>query len=361
MAPAPLRDRLEAAAHDLGLDAFGVAPAEASPRAVDLLAHLAAGRHADMEWLARDPHRRADPRLVLPGARSLIVVALSYFTTDPPPGLWNDPLRGRVARYAWGRDYHNVLGKLLRKLALVLAREAPGVNWRAYADTGPVMEHDTALRAGLGFTGKNTLLLHPSRGSYLHLGVILTDAELDPDPPAATDGGAVWRKGNALRSCGSCVKCQDACPTRAFPVPYVLDARRCIAYHTIENRGDIPEELRPGFGNWIFGCDECQSVCPWVRKFSVPGRTRYIEPDPDRMAPALPDLLALDDDAFFRRYAGTPLMRAKRRGLQRNALVALGNSRRPEALPLALALASNPDPLLASHAAWAVRRLEEST
>ena len=358
MAPAPLRDRLEAAAHDLGLDAFGVAPAEASPRAADLLAHLDAGRHADMDWLARDPAKRSDPRLVLPGARSVIVVALSYFTADPPSGLWNDPLRGRVARYAWGRDYHNVLGKLLRKLALVLAREAPGANWRAYADTGPVMEHDTALRAGLGFTGKNTLLLHPSRGSYLHLGVILTDAELEPDPPSASDGGAVWRKGNAMRSCGSCRKCQDACPTNAFPLPYVLDARRCIAYHTIENRGDIPEELRPGFGNWIFGCDECQSVCPWVRKFSSPGTVRYIDPTPDRMAPALPDLLALDDDAFFRRYAGTPLMRAKRRGLQRNALVALGNSRRPEALPLVRALASNPDPLLATHASWAVRRLE---
>ncbi|MFO1490650.1 MAG: QueG-associated DUF1730 domain-containing protein [Kiritimatiellia bacterium] len=218
MAPAPLRDRLDAAARDLGLDAFGVAPAEASPRADDLLAHLAAGRHADMEWLARDPHRRADPRLVLPGARSVIVVALSYFTADPPPGLWDDPLRGRVARYAWGRDYHNVLGSSSAS-SPSCSRAAPGANWRAYADTGPVMEHDTALRAGLGFTGKNTASPPP-------LARILSPPRrhpdrrrLDPDPPAATDGGAVWRKGTALRSCGSCIKCQDACPTRAFPSP----------------------------------------------------------------------------------------------------------------------------------------------
>ena len=360
MDPSTLRSRLEEIANELGFDAFGVAPAESSSRLNDLLTYIAEGRHADMEWLARDPQRRADPRIVLPGTRSVVVLAISYFTGDPPPELWNDPFRGRVARYAWGRDYHNVLGKLLRKFGLAFSREAPDANWRAFTDAGPIMEHDIALRAGLGFTGKHTLVIHPYKGSYLHLGVLLSTAEIEPDPPTMFEGGAVWKRDGAIRSCGSCNKCQLACPTQAFPRPYTIDARRCISYHTIENRGSIPVELRHAFRNWVFGCDECQTICPWARKFSTTGNIRYIEPTPDRMAPFLPDLLSLDDASFLKRFAGTPLMRAKRRGMQRNALVALGNSRRLEAIPLLQPFADGPDPLLAEHATWAIHHLRHT-
>lgn len=357
--------RVKHRALELGLDLAGIAAAGPVTRPEAFARWLAEGHHADMDWIARDPERRTDPRLVLPGARSVVVVGYVYHLSEPPEAVWNDPLRGRVARYAWRRDYHKELEPKLRRLAEFIGTEHPGSTSRVYADTGPVMEHEWAVRAGLGFTGRNTLLIQPVRGSFLHLGVVLTSAELEPDEaadPAGTFVPLPRPDGRSARaSCGSCRRCLDACPTSAFPAEYVLNSRLCIAYHTIENRGPIPAELRPRFQNWVFGCDACQSVCPYVKGALRAERDRWVEVSPDVMAPRLEEILSLADDAaFVRRFAGTPVIRAKRRGLVRNALVALGNSGRPEAAGLARAVqARETDPMLAEHAAWAARRLEE--
>jgi epoxyqueuosine reductase len=355
-------ERVKSLALELGFDLAGIAAAERAPRAEAFRDWLAAGHHADMAWLARDPERRADPRLVLPAARSVVVVGLAYHLAEPDPAVWDDPLRGRIARYAWRRDYHKVMAPMLRRLSSAIEGECPGAQCRAYADTGPVLEHEWAARAGLGFTGRNTLLIHPRLGSYLHLGVVLTTAELEPDPPPLDGGAAVLLPRadgrNARASCGNCRRCLDRCPTHAFPAAYVLNSRRCIAYQTIENRGSIPPDLRPGLGRWIFGCDECQSVCPYVKGFVRTAAHRARPVPVERLAPELPDLLRLDDAGFLARFAGTPVMRARRRGLQRNALVALGNSGRPEAAEVvADFLRGCEDPLLREHAEWARDRL----
>ena len=332
----------------MGFDVAGIARARPTPGAGRYRDWLQRGYHADMAWLAREPDRRSDPSRVVPDAKSVVVVGLSYFVDDPPARLWDDPLRGRIARYAWGRDYHDELLPRLRELAAWIESETgrPVAN-RAYVDTGPVLERAWAEQAGLGFIGKHTLVIHPEWGSYLFLGELLLDLELEPDLPG----------NERLGTCGSCRRCQDACPTHAFPAPYILDSRLCISYLTIEHRGDIPDALRPKMKNWIYGCDECQSVCPWVRQFSKPGRTRFLRYDPDWAAPRLIDLLALDDAGFRERFRTSPIPRTKRRGLLRNACVALGNSGRPEAIPALERAARDPEPLIARHARWALDRL----
>jgi epoxyqueuosine reductase len=314
-----------------------------------------------MQWLARDPERREDLRRVLPGARSVVVVGLSYFVLDPPEELWHDPARGRIARYAWGLDYHEVMLPRLQQLAGFIQQEAGGAGTRAYVDTGPVLERDHAARAGLGFIGKNSLLIHPGLGSYLFLGEILVDAELDYDEPSP-DGGATCRVGPPGRSkvsgtCGNCTRCLDVCPTHALPAPYVLDSNRCISYLTIELKGSIPLELRPLLGNWVFGCDECQSICPWVRRYARPTRQNFLRYDPELVAPSLIDLMSLDEAGFRARFRGTPISRAKRRGLLRNVAVALGNWGSPAALPVLERALQDPEPLIREHAAWAVERI----
>lgn len=352
-----LAERIKDEALRLGFDAVGVAPAAPAAHAPKFQAWLASGHHAGMAWLARDPVRRTDPRQVLPGARSIVSVGLSYQAADPPDDLWNDPLRGRVARYAWGPDYHDELLPRLRELAAFIASDlGRPLGWRAYVDTGPVLEREAAARAGLGFIGKNTLLIHPAFGSYLFLGELLLDLELPADAPA-DEGGSVWRRGDAVGTCGKCRRCQDACPTHAFPVPYILNSRLCISYLTIEHREAIPEELRPLMRNWIYGCDECQTVCPWVKQYAKPGRTRFLRFDPEVAAPRLAELLALDDAGFRERFRSTPVPRTKRRGLLRNACIALGNSGRPEAVPALERAAQDAEPLVREHAAWALRRL----
>lgn len=354
---ASLSVRIRREAERLGFDLVGLAPAQASARGDAYRAWLAAGHHGDMGWLQRDPERRLDPARVLPGARSVVVVGLSYYMEDPPPALWNDPARGRIARYAWGRDYHDVLLPMLEELARFIERErgAP-LTCRAYVDTGPVLERDLAARAGLGFVGKNTLLIHPRLGSYLFLGEILLDVDLDYDPPAGGEPEGPTGRG----TCGSCRRCQESCPTHAFPAPYVLNSRLCISYLTIELKAAIPETLRPLMSNWIYGCDECQSVCPWVRQFSRPGRTRFLRAEAETVAPRLLDLLALDDAGFRERFKGTPILRAKRRGLLRNVAVALGNGGDPAARPALERAAQDAEPLIREHAAWALTRLRPS-
>ncbi len=341
-------DDIKKEALRLGFDLAGIAAAGPSAHAPAVRAWLDAGYHGSMAWLAREPERRLDPARAVPGARSVITVGLSYVVADPPADRWADPRHGRVARYAWGPDYHDVLLPMLMELGRFLERVSgrPMV-WRAYVDTGPVLERELAARAGLGFVGRNTLLVTPTFGSLLFLGEILTSLELEPDPPL--DDQAI--------GCGACRRCLEACPTRAFPAPYTLDSRRCIAYLTIEHRGSIPEDLRPLMKNWIFGCDECQTVCPWVKQFSRPGRTRFLRADPEVAAPRLTDLLVLDAAEFRARFRGTPVLRTKRSGLLRNVCVALGNSGDRSAMPALEKVLTDPEPLIREHAAWALAQL----
>jgi epoxyqueuosine reductase len=365
-----LSQRIKEKAFDLGFDLIGLAPADRAPHAEAFRRWLRQGYAADMKWLARDPNRREDLRQVLPAAQSVVVVGLSYFVLDPPAELWRDPSRGRIARYAWGLDYHDVMLPRLRELGDFVEQEAGRtVNRRIYVDTGPVLERDFAAQAGLGFIGKNTLLINPRIGSYLFLGEILVDVELDYDEPAP-DGGASCLidltglkdlsglgASKRLGTCGNCTRCLDICPTYAFPAPYILDSNRCISYLTIELKGSIAPELRPLMGNWIFGCDECQEICPWVRRYSQRTRESFLSYDPDWVAPKLIDLMKLDEAAFRARFKGTPILRAKRRGLLRNVAIALGNWGSPETLPVLEQALQDPEPLIQEHAAWAIERI----
>jgi epoxyqueuosine reductase len=260
----------------------------------------------------------------------------------------NDPSRGRIAAYAWGLDYHDILTPRLEQLAAWLRAEAgQDMTHRVYVDTGAVLERSHAQQAGLGFTGKNTMLIQPRRGSTLFLGEILTSLEFDP-----------YDRPHRPTMCGSCTRCLQACPTDAFPEPYVLDARRCISYLTIEHKGTIDPALRPLMGNWVFGCDVCQEVCPFQR-FALPSSERRFYPqDIDRAAPRLLDLLALDDDMFHARYYGSPIYRIKRERLVRNACIAAGNWGNPEAAPLLQRLLDDPSTLVQEHAAWALEQIE---
>ncbi len=333
----------------LGFDLVGIAPAEPPPDADRLSDWLDRGYAGEMAWIGRRAEERGDPRRVLPGARSVVVVGVVYdpgdAVSEPGPG------HGRVARYAGGDDYHDVLRGRLRALGDALeAAAGRSVRRRAYVDTGPVLERPLAARAGLGWIGKNTLLVNPRLGSYLFLGVLLTDLDLDPDEPEPDH-------------CGSCRACLDACPTGAFPEPRVLDARRCLSYTTIELRGPIPEPLREPQGDRVFGCDVCQEVCPWNlrRRRVVPpdrsGLRARLAPRPEWIRPELEWLLGLDEGAWRAATRRTALRRARHRGLLRNALVAAGNLGDPALLPAVRRHLASEDPVVAEHAAWAVQRL----
>jgi len=342
-------EEAKALAHALGFDRAGVAPAEPGAHAAFLREWLARGYDGEMAWIGRRAEERIDPQRVLPGARSLLVVALVY---DPAAPRLEGPVpAGRVARYAGGDDYHDVMLERLEALGHALeARAGEPVRQRAYVDTGPVLEREAAARAGLGWIGKHTLLIDPLLGSYVFLGVLLTDLALAPDAPEPDH-------------CGSCRACLDACPTDAFPEPYVLDASRCLSYTTIELPGAIPEPLRAGQGAWVFGCDVCQEVCPWNTRTRrrVPedaaGLRARLAPRVAWRAPSLAWLLSLDERAWRETTAGTALRRAKHRGLLRNALVAAGNSGDRSLVPAVRRHAEGDDALLAEHARWALARL----
>jgi len=340
---------------EAGFDRVGVARLEPSGQGVAFRSWLARGDHAEMSWLGRAPERRLDPRQVLPGARSALCVALDYHPLageeEPAGDLWP-----RVARYARGRDYHEVMGERLAAVEERIARAFPGTASRRYVDTGPVLERELAARAGLGVQGKNTNLLHREAGSWFLLGEILLTLDLDPDPPVAD-------------LCGRCTRCLDLCPTGALPEPYRLDANRCISYWTIEHRGDLPPEARRMVGEWVFGCDVCQEVCPWnVRREvrgAAEGRTPADHPElrvpPERRQLDLAGLLRLSREEYVERFRGSPMKRAKLEGLQRNAAVAMGNrGAAGDAVPLARALATGV-PLVRRHAAWALGRLGTET
>jgi epoxyqueuosine reductase len=346
-----LAERIISRAIELGFDLVGVAPAGVAPHAKEYAGWIASGFAGEMGYMARDLDRRSDLRRVLPNAQSIIVAGLNYCTIDLPGEVKNDPSRGLIARYAWGVDYHDVMTPRLAELARhVCEMTGEGAQTKVYVDTGPVLERDWALAAGLGFIGKNTCLINPRMGSWLFLGVVIADASLTPSPwPSSKQGEGV--------SCGSCTRCLTACPTNAFPAPHVLDARKCISYLTIELKGSIPIELRPLIGNRIFGCDICQEVCPWPTRFAAPTKERSFHAvDLDRAAPKLIDLAQLSEEGFKQRFAGTPILRTKRRGLLRNVAVALGNWGSIEAREALEMLARSPDPIIAEHARWGLMR-----
>ncbi len=346
--------RLVRWALDAGFDQAGVAALAPSAQGDALRRWLDRGEHAGMAWMARRTEVREDPARLLEGARSALCVALQYWPLageDEPAGdLWP-----RVARYARGRDYHDVMGKRLKKLAARIRERFPECGTRPYVDTGPILERELAARAGLGVQGKNTMLLSRDRGSWFLIGEILLTLELE-------DGGGEVTGPPVTDLCGHCTRCLDACPTGALVEPYRLDSNRCISYWTIEHRGDLSPPVREMVGDWVFGCDVCQEVCPWNHR---PRTGRPLAGDhPELKLPGeraeldLLRLLALDRDGYVERFRGSPMKRAKLEGLKRNAAVAMGNrgeARYREALERAV---EHGDPELQRHAAWALERIE---
>ncbi len=331
MDPVALRERLRAEALAMGFDVFGVAPVAADVRADYFRRWIADGMHGEMDWLAKNPDRRTDATRVLPEARSIVVVGLNYFQPHPPAAY-------RIAKYALGADYHDVMLRRLKKLCGVM--RSLGGDQKPYVDTGPVLEKPLAAEAGLGWQGKSTILLQRGFGTWLFLGVILTTLELEPS-----------RK--EPHRCGSCTRCLDACPTAAIVAPYQLDARRCLAYFTIEHDGPIPEEYRRPLGDRVFGCDECLDVCPWNRWARATQEARFAP----RELPPLRETLAWTDEQFVERFRGTPVKRLGLRRWLRNALTVLGNTGTAADLPAVRSLLGHPDAMVAEHAAWAEREL----
>jgi epoxyqueuosine reductase len=325
----------------LGFELVGVTTPDPPPHFDNFQRWLAEGRHGTMDYLAseRARSRRADPRAILPGCRSILVVGMRHSLPAAGP-------RPRVAAYAVGADYHEVILRRLEQLMGFLRPLArPSFAYRLYTDTGPILERDLAQRAGLGWIGKNTCLIHPRHGSYFLLGEALLSEELEPDDPIAVD------------HCGSCTRCLEACPTDCILPDRTLDAPRCISYQTIENRGAVPIELRAPIGDWLFGCDICQQVCPWNIRFARPSADPEVEPSPHL---ASPDLGALLESRISLQSSATS--RARRRGMARNAAVVLGNRREAEAVgPLRQALLAHAEPLVRRHAAWALGEIGGET
>jgi epoxyqueuosine reductase len=359
---------VKAEARRLGFDLVGVTTPDPPPHVDVFQRWLEAGRHGQMAYLEseRSRQRRSDPRQILPECRSILALAARYPPSSPNIGRGRGDaggvvraadaqtgpdLTGRVAAYAWGADYHDVLVERLRALVefieVQVGRSVPN---RCYTDTGPLLERDLAQRAGLGWIGKNTCLIHPDMGSFFLLAEILLGLELEPDPPFTAD------------RCGSCTRCLEACPTACILPDRTLDARRCISYLTIELKGPIPADQRPQVEDWVFGCDICQQVCPWNLRFAAspdaPPAIPSLAARPGLPQPDLVEELTLTPQAFNRKFKGSPLRRARRRGYLRNVAVALGNRRDPRAVPaLAKSLAEDPEPLVRLHAAWALGQI----
>jgi epoxyqueuosine reductase len=342
----PLEERIKAKAADIGFAACGIAHADAAPLAGRRLrAWLAEGAHGSMIWMEERAHHREAPKGLWPDVRSVISLGMSYAPALDPLALAGEGERGRISVYAQGADYHDVMKRRLKELARWLVAEAPGADVKVFVDTAPVMEKPLAEAAGLGWQGKHTNLVSRGHGSWLFLGAIYTTLELAGDQRVRT-------------TCGSCDACQSACPTDAFPAPYRLDARRCISYLTIENRGPIPQEFREGIGNRIYGCDDCLAVCPW-NKFAAAARANLaFAPRAEFVAPALADLLALDDAGFRQVFSGSPIKRIGRDRMMRNCLIAAGNSGSMALVEPVTALLDDADPVVRGAAVWALRRLD---
>jgi len=335
-----MEERIRAWALELGFGDCRIAAAGEAAHAAEFRAWLDEGRHATMEWMERAPERRCDPREVLDGCRSVICLAMNYFPGDVPD-TEGHPGGYRVARYAWNDDYHDLIGGRLREMVGRLS--TLGGAHKPYVDTGPVLERDFASASGLGWNGKSTMQIHRRLGTWFFLAEILTTLELRPDPPSADH-------------CGKCTRCIDACPTRAITAPHRLDARHCISYLTIEHKGSIPEELREAVGDRIYGCDDCLDACPWNR-FAVRSRELAFQARERVFRHRLRDFLDLDDAGFRELFARSPIKRIRRSRFLRNVCVALGNTGGAGDLPALERACADADPLVAEHAAWAVRRI----
>jgi epoxyqueuosine reductase len=336
---------LTARATAAGFDACAVTAASGDAlQSQHLQEFLAAGRHGDMAWMAQNADRRSSPDILWPQARSVVMLAMSYAPATDPRAVLATPQRGAISVYAQGRDYHDVLKGKLKELASAFAAHA-GAEVKVFVDTAPLMEKPLAARAGIGWQGRHTNLVSRQHGSWLFLGAILTTAILPPDEPEADH-------------CGSCRRCLDVCPTDAFPAPYQLDARRCIAYLTIEYRGHIAVEFRQPIGNRVFGCDDCLAVCPW-NKFAANSRELQLSAREATANPPLHELLALDDAAFRSRFAGTPVKRTGRDRFIRNVLIAAGNAGDRTLIPTVVGLLNDRSPLVRAMAVWALQQLED--
>ncbi len=336
-----MKEELLALAERLGFDLCRVAPAGEPPHTAEFHAWLEGGNAGQMGWLERNKERRSDPQLVLPGAKSVIVLGMGYWAPEPTPTATG--ATGRIARYAWGDDYHDVIEKKLAEIAVFLARH--GGTQKCYVDTGPMLERDFAALAGAGWHGKSTMLISRSLGTWFLLAEILTTLDLAPDAPM---------EGH----CGKCTRCIAACPTKAIVAPHHLDARRCISYLTIELEGSIPEEFRPLIGDRIYGCDACLDACPWNRFASASRETAFAARD-YVAGWALADFLDLDDESFRALFRRSPIKRIKRKGFLRNVCVALGNVGSPDDLPALEKAACDPESLISEHARWAIARIHE--
>jgi epoxyqueuosine reductase len=329
-------------ARRLGFFKVGFAPATVLPTADKFMSCLAQGLHGEMAYIERQAAKREDPRLVFPSARSILVAAMNYCTGDT---LSDDPLKGRISRYAWGDDYHaTVMARLKRLLEFIRSRES-SAEGLCYVDTGPVMEKVWGTQTAIGWMGKHTNLIARDQGSWFFLGTILLNLELEYDCKEKD-------------FCGKCTRCIHACPTGAIAAPYVLDSRCCISYLTIELRGPIPRHLRSLIGNRIYGCDDCQEVCPWNR-FAVKTSEREFYPRDGNFMPELRQLISMSHEQFRYQFNNSPMRRVKRDGFVRNVVVALGNSRRREAVPALGAALQDESPLVRSHAAWGLGQIQD--
>ncbi|MEP6698887.1 MAG: tRNA epoxyqueuosine(34) reductase QueG [Verrucomicrobiota bacterium] len=333
------KGEIVARAQEIGFDSCKIAAFAPPPHAKEFRAWLGDGAAGEMDWLGRGEEKRCDPQMILPGGRSVIVVALNYFQGNNTAAE-AAAATGKIARYAWGEDYHEIMLRKLKQLSAFLAER--GGEQKCYVDTGPILERDHAAEAGLGWHGKSTMLIDPKLGTWFFLGEILTTLALPPDPPQPD-------------RCGSCSRCITACPTGAITKPHRLDARRCISYLTIELKGAIPLELRPLIGDRIYGCDDCLDACPWNRFASASREAAFAA----RPASAMPlrDYLSLDDVQFRILFHHSPIKRIKRRGFLRNVCVALGNVGDCDDLPALQRVASDREPLIAEHASWAIEQI----
>jgi epoxyqueuosine reductase len=339
-----LKEELRAEARAAGFAKMGICRPDAIPEAAGrLAAFVAEGRQGQMGWMAERMHWRGDPGALWPEARSVVMLAEPYTPETDPMATLTQREKATISVYARNRDYHDLVKKRLKRVGRWLLDRCPGEEIKVFVDTAPVMEKPLAAAAGLGWQGKHTNLLGRDLGNWIFLGAIFTTVELAPDTPGEDH-------------CGSCRACLDICPTNAFPAPYQLDARRCISYLTIEHRGPVDPELRPGLGNRIYGCDDCLAVCPWNKFAVAASETRYAARK-DLLAPDLAELAALDDAGFRARFSGSPIKRIGRDRFVRNVLYAIGNSGAPHLRAVAEALADDPDEGVADAARWAMERL----
>ena len=344
-----LTQQIHQHANELGFELVGITPAARSETIARYRQWIESGYAGKMRYLKRHLPLKTDVRQLLMEAKSVISLAMNYYTLDPPKALADDPARGQISRYAWGDDYHDVIRQRLSELVDFIKQAAETkLKTRVCVDTAPIIEREYAQKAGIGWIGKNTNLIHWRSGSWYFLAEVLIDIDLESDAPPLRG------------SCGTCTRCIEACPTDAIVAPNLLDSRLCISYLTIELKESIPKALRPKIGNLIYGCDICQEVCPWNSK-AVPTDEPAFQPRDGNLTPKLLSLIGMTQQEFSRRFKGSPIKRTKRRGFLRNVLVAIGNWGEPSAIPALKDALTDDEPLVRSHAAWALGKIGGDT